>query len=254
MTTWQSQTVPFPPGRRLVVNGLRIAFSANDMPAVDLERLIVEPGTQVALVGPSGSGKTTLAYALTGILPPGDGTVRWDEIELGRLGETGRDTWRRRNVGFIFQDFHLVPGLSPLTNVLASCYFAALRPSAAAVRRARDLLELVKVPLARDDVARLSRGEQQRVAIARALLHDPPILVADEPTASLDAAHGAEVIRLLDAAALAGRTLLTVTHDARLVERCDRVLRLEGGRLVGDDANTVERALRRGCGAAASPG
>ena len=114
------------------------------------------------------------------------------------------------------------------------------------------------VPMAdwqpRDDVARLSRGEQQRVAIARALLHDPPILVADEPTASLDAAHGAEVIRLLDAAALAGRTLLTVTHDARLVERCDRVLRLEGGRLVGDDANTVERALRRGCGAAASPG
>ena len=101
------------------VSGLRIAFRTHGEPALDLDRLQLQPGARVALVGPSGSGKTTLAYALTGILTPDQGEVRWGEVILSRLSESHRDTWRRRNVGLVFQDFHLVPGLSPLENVLA---------------------------------------------------------------------------------------------------------------------------------------
>jgi putative ABC transport system ATP-binding protein len=225
-------------GQRLAAHGLRVAFNADGAPALDLDQLAIEPGAQVAIVGPSGSGKTTLVYVLTGIQPVHSGEVRWGEVELVRLPESGRDAWRRRNVGFVFQNFHLVPGLSPIANVLAPCYFAAFRPTQSESQRARELLELVAVPQGRADVAMLSRGEQQRVAIARALLNDPPILIADEPTASLDAASGSEVIRLLlETARESGRTVLIVSHDTRLIERCDRVLRLERGRVVADEQN-----------------
>ena len=215
------------------VSGLRIAFRTHGEPALDLDRLQLQPGARVALVGPSGSGKTTLAYALTGILTPDQGEVRWGEVILSRLSESRRDAWRRRNVGLVFQDFHLVPGLSPLENVLAPCYFTALSPTGEQVTRARALLAQVEVPSARRDVSELSRGEQQRVAIARALLHDPPILVADEPTASLDEAHSARVIELLlGAAAERGRTLIAVSHDRALIDRMELLVRLEHGRRV----------------------
>ena len=214
-------------------SGLRIALRTHGEPALDLDRLQLQPGARVALVGPSGSGKTTLAYALTGILTPDQGEVRWGEVILSRLSESRRDAWRRRNVGLVFQDFHLVPGLSPLENVLAPCYFTALRPTGEQVARARELLAQVEVPSARRDVSELSRGEQQRVAIARALLHDPPILVADEPTASLDEAHSARVIELLlGAAAERGRTLIAVSHDRALIDRMELLVRLEHGRRV----------------------
>ncbi|MFO1050387.1 MAG: ATP-binding cassette domain-containing protein [Geminicoccaceae bacterium] len=217
----------------LDASGLRIAFRTHGAPALDLDQLVLEPGARVALVGPSGSGKTTLAYALTGILAPDRGEVRWGEVILNQLSESRRDAWRRRHVGFVFQDFHLVPGLTPLENVLAPCYFTALRPTGEQVARARALLAQVEVPGARRDVTELSRGEQQRVAIARALLHDPPILVADEPTASLDAAHSARVIELLvGAAAERGRTLIAVSHDRDLIDRMGLVVRLEHGRRV----------------------
>ena len=232
MTAWQARTDPAAAGQRLVARGLRVAF-AQGLPVLDLDELVLEPGAQVALVGPSGSGKTTLAYVLTGILAPDSGEVRWGGVELGRLTEAGRDAWRRTQVGFVFQDFHLVPGLSPLANVLVPCYFTTLRPGARETARARELLELVEVPTACTDVATLSRGEQQRVAIARALLRDPPILVADEPTASLDEASAAKVIALLVGAARArGRTLLAVTHDRQLIGSLDRQVRLERGRPV----------------------
>ena len=126
-----------------------------------------------------------------------------------------------------------MPGLSPLGNVLAPCYFTALRPTAREVERARELLELVEVPGARSDLALLSRGEQQRVAVARALFRDPPIIVADEPTASLDETNATRIIDLLTAAARErGRTLIAVTHDRALIERMESVIRLERGRAV----------------------
>jgi putative ABC transport system ATP-binding protein len=233
MTEWQSGTGPRSAGQHLHASGLRVAFGANAAPALDLDRLALDPGAQVALVGPSGSGKTTLAYVLTGILSPDSGEVRWGEVELGRLSEARRDAWRRNHVGFVFQDFHLVPGLSPLGNVLAPCYFTALRPTPQEVERARELLELVEVPRARTDVARLSRGEQQRVAIARALFRNPPILVADEPTASLDEENGARVVTLLTRTARERRrTLIAITHDRQLIESMEQVIRLERGRAI----------------------
>ena len=233
MTDWQSSSCDGSVAHRLEVKNLRVAFGSDGEPVLDLDRIVLPPGAQVALVGPSGSGKTTLAYTLTGILVPDRGEVRWGGVELGRLSEGRRDAWRRMNVGLVFQDFHLVPGLSPLGNVLASCYFTALRPTVPEVERARELLELVEVPAIRADVAQLSRGEQQRVAVARALFRDPPIMVADEPTASLDEANATRIIDLLTAAARErGRTLIAVTHDRALIDRMESVIRLERGRAV----------------------
>lgn len=201
-------------------------------PVLDIEQLEIAPGSSVALTGPSGSGKTTLLYLLTGIETVQQGSVRWGEHELSRMPEPRRDSWRRQHVGFVFQDFQLVPGLSIEANVLVTCYFDRLRPSERARQRCAELLESFKVPIRNRRVTDLSRGEQQRVAIARALLHEPPLIVADEPTASLDAAAGRLVIDLLlEAAHGMGSTFLAVTHDPALTEALDVAMGLDHGRL-----------------------
>lgn len=216
----------------LAVEGLRHSFAARAEPVVDVAAWTVAPGRTVAVTGPSGSGKTTLLYLLTGIEPVTIGHVRWGDTDLASLPEGGRDVWRRHHTGFVFQDFHLVPGLSVMANVLATCWFGAWAPSAAQRARAAALLEETGAPAGRADVTTLSRGELQRVAIARALLHEPEILVCDEPTASLDTATGKGVIGLLTSAARRrGATILAVTHDPALVEAMDEVHRLEHGRL-----------------------
>lgn len=224
---------PAPPPPGLEVLDLRHAWQPGQPPVLAIDRLEVAPGTTLALTGASGSGKTTLAYLLTGIEPVREGAVRWGATDLARLGEGARDAWRRRQVGFVFQDFHLVPGLGVLENVLVSGWFDAWRPSPALVQRARTLLDAFAVPTrSRRRVDDLSRGEQQRVAIARALLRRPSVLVADEPTASLDARSGAKVIQLLLAGAReAGATLIAVTHDPELIRAVGEVHRLDHGRL-----------------------
>jgi len=215
----------------LVASGVRHAYGQGHPPVVDLDRLELPAGAAVALTGASGSGKTTLAYLLTGIERVQAGSVRWGETDLAALSERARDAWRRERVGFVFQDFHLVPGLSIRDNVLVTRWFAGWRPDAAARTRARALLDAFEVPSDRQ-VTDLSRGEQQRVAIARALLHEPRILVADEPTASLDARSGEAVIGLLlREAREAGATFLAVTHDPALIEACTSALHLDHGHL-----------------------
>ena len=211
----------------LAVDGLVHRFRPDLPPAVDVPRLDLPGGARLAVTGPSGSGKTTLAYLLTGIERVGEGRVRWGDAHLESLGEGGRDRWRRENVGLVFQDFHLVPGLSIRDNVLTSVWFDHLRAPPALIERARHLLETCKVPQEHRAVGDLSRGEQQRVALARALLRRPPILVADEPTASLDAANARLVVDLLLAQPT---TLIAVSHDPALVEAMGRTLRLERGR------------------------
>jgi putative ABC transport system ATP-binding protein len=202
------------------------------VPVLNVERLELEAGAKVGLTGPSGSGKTSLLYLLSGIEMPTAGRIRWGEVELTALAEAWRDRWRRRHLGFVFQDFHLQPGLSVVNNVLATCYFDRLRPSSELQRRARTLLERLGAPVDRC-IVELSRGEQQRVAIARALLHEPPILIADEPTASLDEANARIIIDLLlEAAAEVDAVLIAVTHDAKLLARLPRVYHLEAGRLI----------------------
>ncbi len=223
-------------GSALEADGIAVVFGAGRDKAAALRvgRLAVPAGALVALTGPSGSGKTTLLNVLAGILPPTSGRVAWADIDVAKLGESRRDAWRRRNVGLIFQDFHLIEQLTPLANVILPASFSAFRTPPAIRARAQKMLEDLGVPLARRSVAELSRGERQRVAIARALLFDPPILLADEPTASLDEAAAAEVTRQIAESAAAGRTTIVVSHDRMVVERCDRVIRLEHGVVVSD--------------------
>ena len=224
-----SPAIEAPP---LLAESLVHRYQAEGPPVVEIDALAVGPGEAAALTGASGSGKTTLLYLLTGIEPVRQGSVRWGGVELAGLSEGARDRWRRERVGFVFQDFHLVPGLSIGGNVLLGCYFDRLRPSPEQAARARGLLDAFEVPTSGRRVTDLSRGEQQRVAIARALLRGPSVLVADEPTASLDAKAGARVIGLLlGAARETGATFLAVTHDPALVEAVGTVHRLERGRL-----------------------
>jgi ABC-type lipoprotein export system ATPase subunit len=206
---------------------------------LDIDQIAAEAGAAVGFAGPSGAGKTTLLYTLTGIELPDGGRVAWGGTELTALAEGQRDRWRRRHVGFVFQDFHLFEGLSPLDNVLLPTSFDRIRPSLQQRERAEALLAEFGVPDARKEVAIMSRGERQRVAIARALLRAPEILVVDEPTASLDAAAGASVIDLiLGSCRASGATLLAVSHDAALLNRLDTVHFLVNGRLAapGDRA------------------
>jgi putative ABC transport system ATP-binding protein len=216
----------------LEVQGVTHAYP-NLPPIIEVGSLHIRPGESVAITGPSGSGKTTLLNLLTGIEPVRQGTVQWGAVELGRLLERERDRWRRENVGFVFQDFHLVPGLSIEDNVLVASFFDRWRPSPEQRHHARELLRSFGVPTQRRRLRDLSRGEQQRVAIARALLRTPRVLVADEPTASLDAGAGAKVIDLLlRTVREAGTTFLAVTHDRALIDAVDSVYALQGGRPV----------------------
>jgi putative ABC transport system ATP-binding protein len=218
----------------LVAENVVVAYPqprGGTLTVLDIERLELPPGSRTAICGPSGSGKTTLLHLLCGIERPSAGRVCWDGVDLFALGEAARDRWRRHSVGLVFQQFHLFASLSPLENVLLPARFRAFRVEAAVVRRARALLHRVEVR-ATGDTGSLSRGEMQRVALARALLFTPPILLADEPTASLDAEAAAQVAELLFSACReTGATLLLVTHDTALAARCPRVMNLAAGRV-----------------------
>ena len=224
-------------GAALKAEGVSVVFGSagkDIAPAVAVAELAIAPGSFVAFSGPSGSGKTTLLHVIAGVLAPTTGSVRWADTEITKLSEGKRDRWRRREVGLVFQEFHLIEQLTPLANVLLPATFSGFTIPAAVRARGKQLLEELGVPLERRAVTDLSRGERQRVAIARALLFDPPILLADEPTASLDAAAGEQVAVELAKAAAAGRTTVVVSHDKLLVERSQRVIRLERGKVVSD--------------------
>jgi len=223
-------------GSALKLENLSVTFSGK--PILQVPHLEIAPGTAVAFTGPSGSGKTTLLHVIAGILRPTSGTVTWDETELTKFGEARLDRWRQKHVGLIFQDFHLIEQLSPLANVLLPATFSSFATPQAVRQRGLKLLEDLGVPTATRSVTKLSRGERQRVAVARALLFDPPILLADEPTASLDEQSSINVTEVLASVAAAGRTAILVSHDPILVQRCARVIRLEHGLIVSDIAQT----------------
>jgi putative ABC transport system ATP-binding protein len=206
------------------------------------------PGHLTAIVGPSGSGKTTLIHALAGIVVPQQGEIVFGAAVLNRLGESQRDAWRLAHCGMVFQDFRLIDELDPLSNTLLPAQFHRARLPDALCERARELLKRFDLPLRVGPVARLSRGEQQRVALARALLLDPPIVLADEPTASLDAVNGQRIADELKAMAQSGKTVVTVTHDERLVALADSVLAMKAGQVLhassgaGSAVSAVSRA------------
>lgn len=217
------------PGLPLAVSGLRLAFAGATI--IDLPALAVAPGTMTVLSGASGSGKSTLLYLLSGLLRPDAGTIAWAKTDIARLREDQRDHWRRKQAGFIFQNFHLIGEMSPVDNVLVPIWLDSF--SARAKRqRALELLRQLDVPVERDSVAKLSRGQQQRVAISRALIGDPSIIFADEPTASLDATAGETVAAvLLRLAREEGRTVLVASHDPALKTLANQTVQLDHGRL-----------------------
>jgi putative ABC transport system ATP-binding protein len=195
--------------------------------------LTIEAGETVALLGPSGSGKSTLMMVAAGLERPTSGRVTVAGEELAGLDEDGLARLRRRNVGIVFQAFHLIPTMTALENVAIPLELAGDRGAFAAAEAAlgRVGLEhrLVHYP------AQLSGGEQQRVAIARAFVAGPQLLLADEPTGNLDGATGDLVIDCLFAEhARQGTSLLLITHDAGLAARCERQLHMEDGRIVED--------------------
>jgi putative ABC transport system ATP-binding protein len=187
-------------------------------------------GEAVGLVGPSGSGKSTLLMVMAGLERADSGSVVVAGHDLGRLDEDALARFRGRNVGIVFQSFHLIPTMTALENVAVPLELAG---SDDAFARAARELEAVGLKDRVDHYpAELSGGEQQRVALARALAPDPAILVADEPTGNLDEATGRQVIDLMFAGHRErGTTLVLVTHDAALAQRCGRVIRLRSGRI-----------------------
>jgi putative ABC transport system ATP-binding protein len=195
--------------------------------------LTIASGEIVVLVGRSGSGKSTLLNLIAGIDRPTAGSVAVNGTDLTALDEQARTRFRRRHIGFVFQFFNLIPLLTVEENLLLPLDLNG-RADEKGVARARALLERVGLAGRGDSFPeRLSGGEQQRVAIARALIHDPDIILADEPTGNLDADTAAGVLGLLDALAReAGRTVLMATHSREVIGVADRIFTVQRGALV----------------------
>jgi putative ABC transport system ATP-binding protein len=202
--------------------------------------LAVDEGSTCALVGPSGSGKTTLIAICAGLERPTSGTVFLDGTALHNAGEKELARLRNDSVGFIFQNFQLLPSLTALENVMVP---AEIRGENHARGRAAELLEQVGLEGRLDHYpVQLSGGEQQRVAIARAFMNRPKILFADEPTGNLDADTAKEIIKLIFGLnRTLGTTLVLVTHDRELSVQADRTIRLRGGRVVADMVDGFHR-------------
>lgn len=192
--------------------------------------LAVAPGELVAVQGPSGCGKTTLLLAAGGLLQPDGGRITVAEEDLAALSSEKRARLRAGHIGFVFQQFHLVPYLSVWENVLTP---ALAWPAPDVESRAHELLERFGLSARAPHVpADLSTGERQRTALARALLNRPGLILADEPTGNLDPENANTVIGCLQEFAQAGGAVLLVTHDATLAQQARRVLRLQFGKLV----------------------
>ncbi|WP_420597366.1 ABC transporter ATP-binding protein [Deinococcus sp.] len=210
---------------QLSVTGLRLRHGPEV--TLDFPDFEARQGEQLALVGPSGAGKTSLLHLIAGLLRPDSGQIVFDGQLISALGEAQRDAYRARSVGYVFQDFHLMPGYSALENVVLGLGLAGMRGPAARTRAAEVLTELGLGSRLRHAPRQLSTGERQRVALARAVAHRPALLLADEPTAHLDRQRAAQAVRLLqDTAAALGSTLLTVTHDPLVMEAFSRRIKI----------------------------
>jgi putative ABC transport system ATP-binding protein len=195
-------------------------------------------GEAIGMVGPSGSGKSTLLMVMAGLERADTGTVVVAGASLGTLDEDALARFRGRNVGIVFQSFHLIPTMTALENVAVPLELAGL--SDAHERAGRELAAVGLADRHHHYPAQLSGGEQQRVALARALAPDPAILIADEPTGNLDEATGREIVDLMFAGhEKRGSTLVLVTHDPALARRCDRVVRMRSGRVEATEGALV---------------
>jgi putative ABC transport system ATP-binding protein len=220
----------------LQISGLTKIFGSGRLEVRALEdiNLAIDAGELAALMGPSGSGKTTLLLCISLILEPTAGAVVFDGETIYQDGWTGLDIrrLRREKIGFVFQTANLIPFLTARENVLFPLNLVGLNGEEAE-RRVQELLDYMEISeRAHSLPALLSGGEQQRVAIARALANRPKLILADEPTASLDTARGKKVMEMLKKIARENQTaVVTVTHDARMIEGFDTIYNLKDGRL-----------------------
>jgi putative ABC transport system ATP-binding protein len=227
------------PGPAVELRHVRKTYREGDSERVVLDdvSVAIEPGEIAVLVGRSGSGKSTLLNLIAGIDRPTSGGVVVEGTDLTALDEDARTRFRRRRIGFVFQFFNLIPLLTVEENLLLPLELNGVT-AAAGVARARRLLEQVGLGGRGESLPdRLSGGEQQRVAIARALVHDPAVILADEPTGTLDAETAAAVLALLDGLAReAGKTVIMVTHSREVVGVADRIFAVQHHGLVEQPA------------------
>ena len=203
--------------------------------ALDEVSMTIDAGDHMAIIGPSGSGKSTMLGLLGCLDRPTSGSIRVDGIEVTDLPDAERSRVRGQSIGFVFQQFHLVPHLTALGNVETALLYRGLSKSD---RRHRALDALDRVGLAeRHDhrPVQLSGGEQQRVAIARALVTDPKMILADEPTGALDSKNAAMVMEIFEELRSDDRATVIVTHDLEIAERMDRVVSMRDGKIVADE-------------------
>ena len=194
--------------------------------------LSVERGELVAIMGPSGSGKSTLLTIAGSLEQPTAGEALVDGVDLASVSRSARAQMRRRHIGYVFQDFNLLPGLTAMENVTLPLELDGIRPKAARAVGVEAMRELDLADRADHYADELSGGERQRVAIARAIVGERGLLLADEPTGALDSVNGESVMRLLRAATKRGVAGVVVTHEAQLASWADRVVFLRDGRVV----------------------
>jgi putative ABC transport system ATP-binding protein len=238
----------------LSARGLCKDFGSGDglVRAVDGVDLDVCAGETVAVMGPSGCGKSTLLHLLGGLERPSGGQVRLTGRRVDQMGERALAGLRRTAVGFVFQAFHLVDELTARENVELPALLAGCSPRAAR-RRALDLLDQVGLADRAGFLpAALSGGQRQRVAVARALSNDPLLVLADEPTGSLDSEATLDVLRLFASLHQAGQTLVIVTHDSRIAATADRMISMRDGALI--DETRLTGGTRGNLGALAGLG
>lgn len=197
------------------------------------EHLMLDKGGQMLLTGPSGSGKTTLLHMIAGLLTPSGGEIYFDGARIDNMPEKERDLWRARNIGYVFQKLNLIEALTAEENILLAGYFAG-SDMAELKKRAAMLLERVGLVNKKDTLpGKLSIGEQQRIAVVRAVINKPVLLLADEPTASLDAENSRIVLGLLRGLCSEnGTALILSTHDESVKEQFDEWFDIKGGRFI----------------------
>ena len=206
----------------------------------------VDEGDYVSIIGPSGSGKSTLMTILGCLNQTTSGTYLLDGEEVGELRDSELSRIRNEKIGFVFQAFHLLPGVSAFDNVMMPLIYCDKTPADAKERVKQVLIRVGLEHRMSHTPGQLSGGEQQRVTIARSLINDPKIILADEPTGNLDSKNGAEIMSVFDHLNAEGRTIIIITHDPIVSEHARRILTLRDGQIVSDKINENFKESRAG--------
>jgi len=206
----------------------------------------VDAGDYVSIIGPSGSGKSTLMTILGCLNQTTSGTYLLDGEEVGELRDSELSRIRNEKIGFVFQAFHLLPGVSAFDNVMMPLIYCNKTPADAKERVNQVLIRVGLEHRMSHTPGQLSGGEQQRVTIARSLINDPKIILADEPTGNLDSKNGAEIMSVFDHLNAEGRTIIIITHDPIVSEHARRILTLRDGQIVSDKINENFKESRAG--------